>query len=283
MTKSTSSANTTLSTASGMRLLVVGGGQMGRALVGGMLTQGVMKASQVVVLEPSAESRVWWTEHQGEVMLAESLEKSIDAADAVLLAVKPGVVAKVTQQQAGFWAGKLVISIAAGVNMAKLCGWIGHQRVVRVMPNTPSLVGQGASAFCSAADVSAADQAWIESILQSVGKAFRVEESQMDGVTGLSGSGPAYICVIIEALADGGVLAGLPRALAQKLAIQTVLGTATMVAETGRHPGELKDAVASPGGTTIAGLRVLEQNGMRGTIMDAVAAAAERSRELDQV
>ena len=119
-------------------------------------------------------------------------------------------------------------------------------------------------------------------MLQSVGMAVRVEETQMDAVTGLSGSGPAYVCLVIEALADGGVLAGLPRALAQKLATQTVLGTAAMVAQTGRHPGELKDAVASPGGTTIAALRVLEQNGVRGAFIDAVAASADRSRELDR-
>ncbi|EMI16773.1 pyrroline-5-carboxylate reductase [Rhodopirellula maiorica SM1] len=164
--------------------------------------------------------------------------------------------------------------------LKSLCGWIGHQRVVRVMPNTPCLVGQGVSAFCGGSDVTDQDNEWITTLFSSVGLAIPVLESQMDGVTGLSGSGPAYICLIVEALADGGVLAGLPRPLAMKLAAQTVLGTAQMIAETGRHPGELKDSVTSPAGTTIAAVQVLEQNGIRGALIDAVAASARRSREL---
>lgn len=264
------------------RLAIVGGGQMGRALAGGMLAQGVISAGELCVVEPSSDGRAWWSEHQKDVAVVESLDQAIESADAVLLAVKPGVISKVAQQKAGFWAEKLVVSIAAGINLTKLAGWIGHKRLIRVMPNTPSLVGEGASAFCCAADVTADDEAWIETVLQSVGMAVRVDETQMDAVTGLSGSGPAYVCLVIEALADGGVLAGLPRALAQKLATQTVLGTAAMVAQTGRHPGELKDAVASPGGTTIAALRVLEQNRVRGAFIDAVAASANRSRELDR-
>jgi len=148
------------------------------------------------------------------------------------------------------------------------------------MPNTPSLVGQGASAFCTAAGTTAADRKRVESVLSSVGLCEHVEEKQIDAVTGLSGSGPAYVFTIIEGLADGGVLAGLPRDLAMRLATQTVLGAATMVGQTGLHPGELKDAVASPAGTTIVGLNVLEKNALRATMADAVAAAAERSRQL---
>jgi pyrroline-5-carboxylate reductase len=268
-------------TADQRRLAIVGGGQMGRALAGGMLAQGVISTSHLCVVEPTSDGRAWWSEHLKNVAVVETLEQGIQSADAALLAVKPGVIPKVAQQKSGFWAGKLVVSIAAGVNLTKLAGWIGHKRLIRVMPNTPSLVGEGASAYCCASDVTATDESWIETVLSSVGMAVRVEETQMDAVTGLSGSGPAYVCLMIEALADGGVLAGLPRALAQKLATQTVLGTAAMVAQTGRHPGELKDAVASPGGTTIAGLRVLEQNGVRGALINAVAAAANRSRELD--
>ncbi len=264
------------------RLTIVGGGQMGRALTGGMLAQGVISAGELCVVEPSSDGRAWWSEHQKDVAVVNSLDQAIESADAVLLAVKPAVISQVAQQKADFWSGKLVVSIAAGINLTKLAGWIGHKRLIRVMPNTPSLVGEGASAFCCAAEATADDEGWIQTVLQSVGMAVRVDETQMDAVTGLSGSGPAYVCLVIEALADGGVLAGLPRALAQKLATQTVLGTAAMVAQTGRHPGELKDAVASPGGTTIAALRVLEQNGIRGAFIDAVAAAADRSRELDR-
>ena len=150
------------------------------------------------------------------------------------------------------------------------------------MPNTPSLVRAGASAFCCEHEVTPDDKAWIESMLGSVGLTIEVAESQMDAVTGLSGSGPAYVCMVIEALADGGVQEGLPRKMAMQLATQTVFGTAKMIAETKRHPGELKDAVASPGGTTIAAIAVLEQNGLRGALAQAVSASAARSRELSQ-
>ncbi len=253
---------------------------MGRALVSGMIDRGVVTANTVHVVEPSAESRVWWKQQHPGVKVDDDLDAAVSAAELVLLAVKPNVIPAVAQQQSGFFRGKLVVSIAAGISLEKLCGWIGHHRVVRVMPNTPSLVGAGASAYCGANEVSEDDMQQIDSMLSSVGLALRVDESQMDAVTGLSGSGPAYVCLIVEALADGGVLAGLPRAMAMKLATQTVLGTAQMIAETGRHPGELKDAVASPGGTTIAALKVLEQNGLRGALVEAVAASANRSKEL---
>ncbi len=263
------------------QLAVVGGGQMGRALVSGIVDRGVMTADQIVVVEPGSDCQSWWQTNRPQVALAESLADAVQSANTVLLAVKPNVVAAVANQETGFWEGKLVISIAAGVTLSKLAGWIGHQRIIRVMPNTPCLVGQGASAYCCGEQVTVDDSAWIQSVLSSVGFAVAVPESQMDAVTGLSGSGPAYICLVIEALADGGVFAGLPRNLAQQLAVQTVLGTAAMVAQTGRHPGELKDAVASPGGTTIAALRVLEQNAIRGAFIDAVETAAMRSRQLN--
>ncbi len=262
------------------RLAVVGGGQMGRALVCGMLDNQVIHDSDVVIVDHNVGSRQWWNDNRPNVSVGDNLTAAVKQADAVMLAIKPKVIANVAQQSDVSWDGKLVISVAAGVMLKSLCGWIGHQRVVRVMPNTPCLVGQGVCAFCGAADVSEDDNAWMTQLLSSVGMAVPVLESQMDGVTGLSGSGPAYVCLIIEALADGGVLAGLPRPLAMKLATQTVLGTAHMIAETGRHPGELKDSVTSPAGTTIAAVQVLEQNGLRGTLIDAVAASARRSREL---
>lgn len=261
------------------KLAVIGGGQMGRALVGGMLASDVIAAGQVRLVEPSEASQQWWTENLSGVVITD-ITQAVADADLVLLAVKPNVVAVVAKQSPGFWEGKLVVSIAAGVQLLQLCRWIGHRRVVRVMPNTPSLVRAGASAFCCGEAVTADDKNWIKSMLDSVGLAVEVDENQMDAVTGLSGSGPAYICMMIEALADGGVQEGLPRPMAMQLATQTVLGTAKMIAETGRHPGELKDAVASPGGTTIAAIAVLEQNGVRGALAQAVAAAAERSREL---
>ena len=262
------------------RLAVVGGGQMGRALVGGMIAQGAAEVGQIHVIDPDSECQTWWQQHHDGVQVGSELKAALRQADMVLLAVKPNIIEAVCKQVDCDYSGKLVISIAAGISLAKLCDWIGHQRIARVMPNTPCLVGEGASAFCKAAEVTTDDVTAIESMLNSVGLSVAVEERQMDAVTGLSGSGPAYICLVIEALADGGVLAGLPREMAMKLATQTVLGTARMVAETGRHPGQLKDAVASPGGTTIAALAVLEQNSLRGSLVDAVAASARRSREL---
>ena len=262
------------------KLTVVGGGQMGRALVGGMLGRELLSEDQVRLVDPDSSCRDWWAENHPGIESGSELAAGISEADLVLLAVKPNIIESVAKQRGKFWNGKLVISIAAGINLDRLCGWVGHKRVVRVMPNTPSLVGEGASAFCVAAEVSESDVSEIESMLQSVGLAIQVDEKQMDAVTGLSGSGPAYVCLVIEALADGGVMAGLPRTTAVKLAVQTVLGTARMVAETGRHPGELKDAVASPGGTTIAAIASLEQNGLRGALIEAVSVSAQRSREL---
>ena len=261
---------------------VIGGGQMGRALVGGMLKSNVVAEKHVLLVEPNAESAQWWAGKHPAIEIQE-LSAAVTASDAVLLAVKPQVVAKVldqTDQKEGFWGGKLVMSIAAGVSLDSLCTGAGHQRVVRVMPNTPSLIGRGASAFCCGRQVSQSDRAQVAEVLSAVGLAVEVDEPQMDAVTGLSGSGPAYVYVMVEALADGGVAAGLPRSLAMQLATQTVIGAAEMIQKTGRHPGELKDAVASPGGTTIAGLKALEENGLRAALIAAVTAAAKRSGEL---
>lgn len=263
------------------KLAVIGGGQMGRALVGGMLACDLVSAGDIHLVEPSAESRAWWSENHPEVVITE-IAQAVGPSDLVLIAVKPNVIPVVAKQKSKFWNGKLIISIAAGVALKKLSDAFGHRRIVRVMPNTPSLVRAGASAFCCDSDVTAEDKSSIESMLSSVGLAVEVPENQMDAVTGLSGSGPAYVCMMIEALADGGVESGLPRSLAMQLATQTVFGTAKLVAETNRHPGELKDAVASPGGTTIAGIAVLEQNGVRGSFAQAVAAATNRSRQLGQ-
>lgn len=261
------------------KLTVVGGGQMGRALVGGMLAADVVTPEQVRLVEPSQLSRSWWLTNHPAVEITD-LESAVEGCDTVLLAVKPNIMEEVAKHVSADCEDKLIISVAAGIELDQLSAWLGHRRVVRVMPNTPSLVGEGASAFCCGREVSEDDRSRIQSMLESVGLAVEVDERQMDAVTGLSGSGPAYVCMMIEALADGGVLEGLPRPLALQLATRTVLGTAKMIAETGRHPGELKDAVASPGGTTIAGISALEKNGLRGALISAVAASAGRSREL---
>lgn len=269
------------------QLTVIGGGQMARALVGGMIKQSVLDADQLTVFASSPATGQWWQENYPgcRFFTADSLSpqnKAIADSKIVMLAVKPHVIPTVLDDVGNGLRDKLVISVAAGVTLAKLIAGAGHDRVARVMPNTPSLVGEGASAYCTATDVTPQDIDALHAMLGSVGYVTAVTESQLDAVTGLSGSGPAYIFMIIEALADGGVAAGLPRKIALELATQTVRGAATMVRDTGEHPGVLKDKVCSPGGTTIAAVRVLEQNAIRAALIDAVAASAGRSRELAQ-
>jgi pyrroline-5-carboxylate reductase len=177
----------------------------------------------------------------------------------------------------------LVISIAAGIPIAAIGQALGpDRRIVRVMPNTPALLGEGASAYALGPRVDAGDDEAVAALLAAVGRAVRVPEPMIDAVTGLSGSGPAFVYLVIEALSDGGVRVGLPREVATMLAAQTVLGAARMVLETGLHPGVLKDQVTSPGGTTIAGLQALERGGLRGILIDAVEAATRRSTELSE-
>lgn len=262
------------------RLTLVGGGKMGQALLDGLISVGQVAAADVWVIEPNAAATRWWRERHPAARVDTDLSAAIDAADTIILAVKPDLIRVVAGQASGRWGGKLVMSVAAGIRLADLTEWLGTDRVVRVMPNTPALVGRGAAGFVCGPGTTEQDRDTAAGILSAVGLAIEVNEKQLDAVTGLSGSGPAYVCVIIEALADGGVLTGLPRDVALRLATQTVLGTAEMVAQTGQHPAALKDAVASPGGTTIAGLRALEQNGVRAALIEAVAAAAARAKEL---
>ena len=203
------------------------------------------------------------------------------ASDIILLAVKPGDMKTLCESLATVSGSRLYISIAAGISLANLEAWLGGtQRVIRCMPNTPALVATGAAAFARGALATPADAEQAVKILGSVGTADEVSEKLLDAVTGLSGSGPAYVYTVIEALADGGVLMGLPRAAALRLAAQTVAGAAQMVMETGKHPGVLRDEVTSPGGTTIAGLEQLEAHGLRHALMQAVRKATERSKEL---
>ena len=202
-------------------------------------------------------------------------------SDVVILAVKPGDMQALCTGLAKVKGTRLYLSIAAGISLEDLQTWLGaKQRVIRSMPNTPALVGAGAAAFARGSKATDEDAATARSILGVVGTVDEVSEKLLDAVTGLSGSGPAYVYTVIEALADGGVLMGLPRATALQLAAQTVAGAAKMVLETGKHPAALRDEVTSPGGTTIAGLEQLEAHGLRSALIQAVRKAAERSKEL---
>lgn len=261
----------------------VGAGQMASALVRGMIRGEVATACSISVHDPVEASSRRLAELG--VMVRGSNREVAAASEVVILAVKPQAMSVVMEElQPAMTPDHLVISIAAGVPLKSLKAGLGpNPRLARVMPNTPALVGEGASAFCLGAGFLPDDESLIHRCLGAVGKAYRVPETQMDAVTGLSGSGPAFVYLIIEALADGGVRSGLPRDLAMALASQTVLGAARMVCETGLHPGVLKDQVASPAGTTISGLHVLERGGLRAALMDAVFAATQRSAELAEI
>ena len=203
------------------------------------------------------------------------------ASDVIIIAVKPADVRALCETLAEVRGSRLYLSIAAGISILNLEAWLGgKQRVIRSMPNTPALVGKGAAAFARGSKTTVKDAALATKILGAVGTADEVAEKLLDAVTGLSGSGPAYIYTVIEALADGGVLMGLPRATALRLAAQTVVGAAEMVLETGKHPAALRDEVTSPGGTTIAALEKLEQHGLRNAMIQAVRAATEKSKAL---
>ena len=259
----------------------IGCGAMARALAGGLIDAGVA-TSQILASDPFAAARNQFEEAIGAKPIEDNAEV-VSQADVVVLAVKPGFVTSVLEDlDPSLGARPLWISIAAGVPLDKLQNALpAGARIVRTMPNTPALVGAGATAYFPAATVSEAEIQLTEAILEATGWCWRApNEGLLDAVTGLSGSGPAYVFLILEALADAGVRQGLPRDAAQALATRTVLGAAKLALETGTHPGQLKDQVTSPGGTTIAGLEQLEAHGVRAAFYDAVGAATDRSKAL---
>lgn len=265
----------------------IGAGQMARALAIGFVRAGLLGDEQLLASDPVAAAKAaFMAELPGARLLATNAEVAAKA-DVLFLATKPQQMPAVLAELRSHLAGRhLVISIAAGVRLAKLAEGLADKaraeplRIVRVMPNTPCLVGQSASGYCAGGSATQTDVQLVGKLLSAVGKAFQVEEKLLDAITGLSGSGPAFVYVMIEALSDGGVRMGLPRDVATALAAQTVRGAAEMVLVTGEHPAVLKDRVASPGGTTIAGLQALESGGVRGALIAAVEAATKRSIEL---
>jgi len=261
----------------------LGAGKMATALARGFLNAKLVKASQLIAADPFPTARQQFGAETGAATFATNLEVA-RRATVLLLATKPDQAAGALAEIAGHFSPKqLLISIAAGLPLAKLEAALpAGARVIRVMPNTPALVGAGAAGFALGKNATAADGELAKKLLSAVGLAVAVKESLLDAVTGLSGSGPAYVYQFIEALSDGGVAAGLPREVATQLAAQTVLGGAKMVLQTGQHPGVLKDQVTSPGGTTIEGIHELEKGQLRATVMSAVRASAEKSKKLGQ-
>jgi pyrroline-5-carboxylate reductase len=262
------------------RVALLGGGKMGAALVGGLLAGG-WDDDDLSIAEIDGERRLALEQQFPKVRVVPSAAWAVADADVVVLAVKPNdVEATLETAAAALGTDTLVLSIAAGVTIATIERLAPERPVVRAMPNTPALVGQGASAIAPGTHAGAEHLDLAEQLLGAVGIVVRVSEPALDAVTGLSGSGPAYVFLIAEALIEAGVLVGLPRSTASELVVQTLLGSAMLLAGDGESPEALRAAVTSPGGTTAAGLRELEAKGVRAAILDAVAAATQRSREL---
>jgi pyrroline-5-carboxylate reductase len=265
----------------GKKIAIIGGGKMGEVIAGGIVGNMPVPASNVTVTDVVKERLDFLKGKYGVNVTADN-KAAVKSADIIILAVKP-------QSMGEALAGvknlvdkkKLIISIAAGIPISFIESCLGRKlRIVRVMPNTPALVGAGATALAPGDGASPEDLVAATSIFDSIGITVNVKEELIDAVTGLSGSGPAYFFIIVDSLAKGGVLMGLPRDIAYKLAAQTMLGSAKLALESGKHPMELRDMVTSPGGTTIAGIQALEEGGLRAALMEAVEAATLRSKEL---
>ncbi len=268
-----------------IKLSTIGGGVMGEALLSRLIAQKIYQPDEILVSEPQRHRCSVLAQQYG-VQVTTDNNAVIEAQEVLLLAIKPQVFAAVATELADFAAHKkgsenlVVVSILAGVPLHKLEAAFPDRPVIRAMPNTPATVGAGITAIAAGKYVQNTHIDLATRIFQAVGEVVQIPEYMMDAVTGLSGSGPGYVAILIEALTDGGVYAGLPRPIAAKLALQTVRGTAELLHETSIHPAELKDRVTSPGGTTIAGIAQLEKSGFRSALIKAVKAAYERSKEL---
>jgi pyrroline-5-carboxylate reductase len=267
----------------GKTLGFLGGGNMAAALIKGLLHAKLLPPEKIIVSDVKTERLSWLKEKHGVVTTIDN-HALVKASDYVVLAVKPQVIDKVLEGASGdFRAGQLVISVAAGVPVSAIESRLADGvHVIRSMPNTPATVDAGATAIAPGTFATEVDLEVARKIFAAVGRVVTLDETLLDAVTGLSGSGPAYVMLMIEALADGGVKVGLHRDTALLLAAQTVYGSAKLLLDTGEHPGRLKDMVTSPGGTAIAGLHTLESGGLRRTLIDAVEAATNRSQQLGE-
>jgi pyrroline-5-carboxylate reductase len=262
------------------RFAIVGAGNMGLALLRGLLDSRSLHPQNITIRNKRKDRADALAQKHG-VRTALTNAECVLGADVVILSVKPQIFAKVLEELKDHVQNALIISVAAGISTRKIERVLGGApRVVRAMPNTPAVIKEGASALAAGEYATEDDVALAQTVFAKVGRVVVVDEVHLDAVTGLSGSGPAYIFLIIEAFADAGVKVGLSREIAMELAVQTIQGSAKMLQQLGEHPGKLKDQVTSPGGTAIAGLHTLEEGGLRTTIMNAVEAATNRAREL---
>ncbi|MDD2402130.1 MAG: pyrroline-5-carboxylate reductase [Clostridia bacterium] len=262
------------------RIGFIGGGAMGESILKGLLAGGRVK--DTIFVSDHNEKRLEFIKNNYGVNITLDNKSLVQESEIIILAVKPQNLEEAVQGFASlFDCNKLLISILAGVTTTRLEKLFPQKcKIVRVMPNTPALAGAGTSALAGGKFATKEDLNVALNIFQCVGSATVLPEKMLNAVTGLSGSGPAFVALFIEALADGGVMAGLPRNIATRFAVETVAGTAKLIEETGLHPAQLKDRVTSPAGTTIYGMLQLEKNGIRGSIMEAVLAAAKRAEEL---
>lgn len=262
------------------RIAFVGGGRMALALAEGFVTAGLLAANEITVYDPAPAARAQFAARIPGIQFADSATDAAQSASIVWLAVKPQQAAVAGGEVAAVMAGRSLVSIVAGLSTGALAALAGTPRVIRVMPNTPCLVGRGVSVTCRSAAVEEEVASRVQGLLSAVGHVHEADESLLDAVTGLSGSGPGFLALVVEALAEGGVRAGLPAPLALKLAVQTLAGTGSLLEQTGEDPAVVRNQVASPGGTTLAGLAVLEERGVRDAVAAAVVAAAVRAKEL---
>ena len=264
-----------------MQIGFVGAGRMASALACGIAKS---PGNSLVAFDPSVEALAKLRQHlqeQGaELEVADSNQALINCCEVIVVAVKPQVISSALAGLATRDSSQLVVSVVAGTKIETLVKLLGTKNVVRAMPNTPCLIGQGVSGYCVSAAVSAEHEKIASSIFESVGSAIKVDEEQLDAVTGLSGSGPAYVYTFIEAMIDAGVSVGLPHEVASELALRTITGATQMVESTGHDPAQLRDQVTSPGGTTLHGLQQIEKLGFRESVLAAVKAATLRSIEL---
>lgn len=264
------------------QIAVIGAGNMGGAMIAGMINSGLFEPAKVSVADLSTYKLEDMHKRFPGICCHKDSIDAVKDADVVIMAVKPGCFADVSEDIKGhIKPGAIVASIGAGVRLKTLSGWLGDDvKIVRAMPNIPALVGEGMSVLTGNSHIEHDDMQIIRDVFDSFGKTEIMPEHQMDAVTALSGSSPAYVFVLIEALADGAVLKGIPRNIAYSIAAQTILGAAKLMLDTGKHPGELKDMVTSPAGTTIEALSALESSGFRSAIIEAFRTCADRSTEI---